>query len=182
MDGRLNFRWTALLSTALTWLLGGALAGCGGRELAEATGEPHGVVTSALTYPNGSNRTVTSRRVVYKDASGNYAAAAGLEAFRAAGAPDSDLYSIRIAEVDAPAVRNALVVMSAGQKVFEQRPLQRADGTGGGLVFVLRRRHLPQRHAGWALAGDEAAQPGVVASGHDVDGRGERQQLRPPLQ
>ena len=117
MNRRLNFRTPALLSAGLTWLLGGALAGCGGQELAEGSGESHGVVTSALTYPNGSGRTATSRRVVYKDSSRSYRAAVGLEAFRAAGAPDSDLYAIRIAEVDAPSVRNALVVMSAGQKI-----------------------------------------------------------------
>jgi hypothetical protein len=55
--------------------------------------------------------------VVYKDGSGNYQAAPGFEQFRAAGAPDSDLYNVRIAEVDAPLTREALVLMSAGQKI-----------------------------------------------------------------
>lgn len=104
----------------LVLLLGGALAGCGQPELeapevsgAEASWDSH---TQALSYPNGSSRTVVSRRVVYKDSSGNYRAAPGFEQFRAAGAPDGDLHKIRIAEVDAPSTREALVVLSAGQK------------------------------------------------------------------
>jgi hypothetical protein len=117
MHGWTHSLLPALTRAALTWLLGGALAGCAGADLPEDADAPRGVQASALSYPNGSSMTVTSRRVVYKDSSGNYHAAAGLEAFRAAGAPDSDLYAIRIAEVDAPSTRNALVVMSAGQKV-----------------------------------------------------------------
>ncbi len=117
MAGRTKFPRAAQLGAALAWLLGGALAGCGGPELVEEAGEPLGEQAAALSYPDGSARTVTSRRVVYKDGSGTYRAASGLEAFRAAGAPDSDLFNIRIAEVDAPATRNALVVMSAGQKI-----------------------------------------------------------------
>jgi len=112
MPGRTNFLWTPL-----KWLLAGALLGCGGPDLPESPVGPRGEQSFALTYPNGSARTVTSRRVVYKDASGHHQAAPGFEAFRAAGAPDSDLYPIRIAEVDAPTTRNALVVMSAGQKI-----------------------------------------------------------------
>jgi hypothetical protein len=108
---------TPLLQVTLTCLLAGLALGCGGQELPESPAGPSGMQSFALTYPNGSARTVTSRRVVYKDASGNYQAAPGFEAFRAAGAPDGDLYPIRIAEVDAPALRNALVVMSAGQKI-----------------------------------------------------------------
>ncbi|HYI01242.1 hypothetical protein [Hyalangium sp.] len=117
MPDRKNFPRLMLLPAALTWLLGGALLGCGGPESTEAPAGPTGVQSFALTYPDGSARTVTSRRVVYKDTSGNYQTAPGFEAFRAAGAQDSDLYPIRIAEVDAPSVRNALVVMSAGQKI-----------------------------------------------------------------
>jgi hypothetical protein len=117
MHDRKSSPRSALLHEALRWLLAGALLGCGGSEHLEDPDEAPGVRASALSYPDGSSRTVTSRRVVYKNASGGYQAAPGLEAFRAAGAPDSDLFNIRIAEVDAPALRNALVVMSAGQKV-----------------------------------------------------------------
>lgn len=117
MHGRTNFPWTPLLPATVSWLFAGVLLSCGGPELAESPAGPNSVQSFALTYPNGSARTVTSRRVVYKDASGNYQAAPGFEAFRAAGAPDGDLYSVRISEVDAPALRNALVVMSAGQKI-----------------------------------------------------------------
>lgn len=117
MQGRTKLPRAALSGAALTCLLGATLAGCGGPALPEGSSEPTGAVASALSYPDGSSRTVTSRRVVYKDSSGSYRAATGLEAFRAAGAPDSDLFTIRIAEVDAPATRDALVVMSAGQKI-----------------------------------------------------------------
>jgi hypothetical protein len=71
---------------------------------------------STQGFPDGSSMTVYSRRVVYKDSAGSYRAASGLEQFRAAGAPDSDLFKVRIAEVDAPATREAIVVISAGQK------------------------------------------------------------------
>lgn len=117
MQHRKKFPQVSLLPTALAWLLAGPLLSCGAPEPSELPAGPSGVQSFALTYPNGSAKTVTSRRVVYKDGSGNYQAAPGLEAFRAAGAPDSELYPIRIAEVDAPSIRNALVVMSAGQKI-----------------------------------------------------------------
>jgi hypothetical protein len=71
---------------------------------------------STQGFPDGSAMSVYSRRVVYKDSGGSYRAASGLEQFRAAGAPDGDLFKVRIAEVDAPATREAIVVMSAGQK------------------------------------------------------------------
>jgi hypothetical protein len=71
---------------------------------------------STQGFPDGSARSVYARRVVYQDSGGGYRAAAGLEQFRAAGAPDSDLFKVRIAEVDAPATREAIVIMSAGQK------------------------------------------------------------------
>lgn len=117
MQNRAKHRWSASPLVALTWLLGGVLTGCAGADFPEDSSELLGEQSSALTYPTGSSMTVTSRRVVYKDSSGRYQAAAGLESFRAAGAPDKDLFAIRIAEVDAPSVRNALVVMSAGQKI-----------------------------------------------------------------
>lgn len=109
--------WKHLLQAGVTWLCVGSLLSCGGPELTSDATEPPAEQSFALSYPNGSSRTVSSRRVVYKDASGNYQAAPGLEFFRATGAPDGDLHSIRIAEVDAPSLRNALVVMSAGQKI-----------------------------------------------------------------
>ncbi|HEY3444814.1 MAG TPA: hypothetical protein VGK67_00565 [Myxococcales bacterium] len=88
------------------------LAACGGPE-----GETDlGAQAQALTYPSGTARTVTSVRAVYKDGAGAYQAAAGFEALRAAGAPDAELYKVRIGEVDAPATRTALVFLSAGQK------------------------------------------------------------------
>lgn len=71
----------------------------------------------ALSYPSGVARTVLSRRVVLLNGSGVFQAAAGFEPFRAAGASDLVLHNIRIAEVDAPGVREALVIMSAGQKI-----------------------------------------------------------------
>lgn len=77
--------------------------------------EELGSASQALSYPNGTMMTVLSKRVVYKDASG-YHPAAGYEQFHAAGAADSDLHLIRIAEVDAPATRNAVVFLSSGQK------------------------------------------------------------------
>lgn len=98
----------------LALLLGGPLAGCGGPLETDDTLEAQ---PQALTYPSGGSRTVVSRRVTYRNASGAYQAAAGFEPFRAAGASDDTLHNIRIAEVDAPAVREALVVMSAGQKI-----------------------------------------------------------------
>jgi hypothetical protein len=117
MQDRTKFLRAASPFLVLTWLLGGALAGCGGTVLSEDSRGLLAEQSFALSYPEGSSKTVSSRRVVYKDASGSYRAAAGLEAFRAAGAPDSDLFAVRIAEVDAPGTRNALVVMSAGQKI-----------------------------------------------------------------
>ncbi|WP_228559521.1 MULTISPECIES: hypothetical protein [Myxococcus] len=105
----------------LALLLTGALAGCGGpMEPAPSAPEPEGALDAqaqALTYPSGSSQTVVSRRVVYRNGSGAYQATAGFEHFRAAGALDIALHNIRIAEVDAPAVREALVLMSAGQKI-----------------------------------------------------------------
>ncbi|WP_338864796.1 hypothetical protein [Myxococcus stipitatus] len=76
-----------------------------------------GAQAQRLTYPSGVARTVVSRRVVLLNGSGAFQAAAGFEPFRAAGASDLVLHNIRIAEVDAPGVREALVVMSAGQKI-----------------------------------------------------------------
>jgi len=99
---------------ALAALLAGVLvlAGCGAAE------EPAPLATQAqaLSYPNGTARTVTSVRAVYKDAAGAYHAAPGFEAIRAAGAPDAELFKVRIGQVDAPATRTALVFLSAGQK------------------------------------------------------------------
>ena len=104
------FRGAAVCGTIL------GLACCGA-PLPESPADAElGSLEQALTFPNGTMRTVLSRRVVYKDASGNYQAAAGLEYFRAAGAPDSDLHLVRLAEVDAPSTRTALVFLSAGQK------------------------------------------------------------------
>ncbi|NVJ03287.1 hypothetical protein HV824_34985 [Myxococcus sp. AM009] len=105
----------------LALLLTGALAGCGGpMEPDLSAPEPDSALDAqaqALTYPNGSSQTVVSRRVVYRNGSGAFQAAAGFEHFRAAGAFDGALHNIRIAEVDAPGVREALVIMSAGQKI-----------------------------------------------------------------
>ncbi len=111
-------RGWAVRGTALATLLGVSLMACGAADCpdSEPGAEDLGVSEQALTYANGAARTVLSRRVVYKDASGNYQAASGLEQFRAAGASDSDLHLIRIAEVDAPSTRNAVVFLSAGQK------------------------------------------------------------------
>jgi len=92
-----------------------AALGCGGLT-PEVGDRDLGQLEQELTYPDGSPRTVSSRRVVYKDASGNYQPASGLGQFRAAGAPDAALFKIRIAEVEAPSVRHAVVFMSAGQK------------------------------------------------------------------
>ncbi len=87
-----------------------ALAACG-VEVDEV-----GSLSQDLTYPSGTARTVTSVRAVYKDGSGNYQTASGFSALRNAGAPDSELFKVRIAQVDAPATRTALVFLSAGQK------------------------------------------------------------------
>ncbi|WP_240360183.1 hypothetical protein [Pyxidicoccus caerfyrddinensis] len=110
----------ANLWAGLALVLGGALAGCAPPE-PEALPVESAVAldaqSQALSYPNGSSRTVVSRRVVYKDASGNYQAAPGFEPFRAAGASDGTLHPIRIAQVEAPSVREAIVLMSAGQKI-----------------------------------------------------------------
>ncbi|KFE61964.1 hypothetical protein [Hyalangium minutum] len=117
MPGRTNFSRIPLRPAALSWLLTSALMGCGGPELEQSAEAPKAVQSFALSYPDGASKTVTSRRVVYKDASGTYRSAPGFEAFRAVGAADGDLYPVRISEVDVPSVRNALVVMSAGQKI-----------------------------------------------------------------
>jgi hypothetical protein len=91
-------------------------------ELAPIDGDAPEATSAARTalstqgFPDGSSMSVYSRRVVYKDSGGSYRAAFGFEQFRAAGAPDSDLFNVRIAEVDVPATREAVVVMSAGQK------------------------------------------------------------------
>ncbi len=90
------------------------LAGCGGADL--NAGQDLGEQAQALSYPNGTAMTVTSVRAVYKDGEGAYHAAAGFEAIRAAGAPDAELFKVRIGLVDAPATRTALVFLSAGQK------------------------------------------------------------------
>ncbi|NOJ98725.1 hypothetical protein HMI51_38115 [Corallococcus coralloides] len=98
----------------------GTLTGCAPPGPEDLPGEPQVTLDSqsqALAYPNGSSRTVVSRRVVYKDTSGGYQAAPGFEQFRAAGASDSTLHAIRIAQVDAPSVREAIVFMTAGQKI-----------------------------------------------------------------
>ncbi|MBL0693498.1 hypothetical protein JJE73_07750 [Comamonas sp. JC664] len=107
---RLSRRVVSRMNLAL--LLGGAVAGCGGAP------EPDALEAQAqsLTWPSGSSRTVVSRRVVTLNGV-TFQAAPGFEHFRAAGAPDLALHNVRIAEVDAPAVREALVVMSAGQKI-----------------------------------------------------------------
>lgn len=107
-------------SSTRTWALlsglaGVALCGCLGSDTGAAE-EGTGVLSQDLSYPNGTARTVTSKRVVYKDASGAYQAAPGFEQFRAAGAADSDLHLVRIAEVDTPVTRNAVIFLSAGQK------------------------------------------------------------------
>lgn len=105
----------------LALLLTGALAGCGGpMETDPSAPESGGALDTqaqALTYPSGSSQTVVSHRVVHRNSSGAFQATAGFEHFRAAGAFDIALHNIRIAEVDAPAVREALVIMSAGQKI-----------------------------------------------------------------
>jgi hypothetical protein len=95
---------------------------------------------------------VTSRRAVYKDASGTYRAAPGLEAFRAAGASDDDLHLVRIAEVDVPAVREALVVMSAGQKAS-------SSGHSNGLTG---------QAATWDSTCDGISCPGVTLDGRSL--------------
>lgn len=120
MDRKAVSRRVPYHRASLALVLGSALAGCMQMDLdapAEGVeGEASYALSATATYPSGSSRTVVSRRAVYKDASGSYRAASGLEQFRAAGAPDSDLFRVRIAEVDAPATREAIVVMSAGQK------------------------------------------------------------------
>ncbi|WP_342375156.1 hypothetical protein NVS55_28155 [Myxococcus stipitatus] len=98
----------------LALLLGAA--GCGGPLESGADGALEAQAQS-LSYPSGSARTVVSRRVVLLNSAGAFQAAAGFEHFRAAGASDLVLHNIRIAEVDAPGARDALVVMSAGQKI-----------------------------------------------------------------
>ena len=146
----------------LALALSSALAGCAQMELApadELAAEADGAweagdqaLTAAQTYPDGTGRTVVSRRVVYKDASGNYGAASGFEQFRAAGAPDSDLHLIRIAEVDAPSVRESIVLMSAGQKAS-------SSGHANGLTG---------QAASWDQSCDRVSCSGVTLDGRSL--------------
>ncbi|MGI5861878.1 MAG: hypothetical protein ACOX6T_07430 [Myxococcales bacterium] len=130
------------------------LTACGapGPLASTETGEP-GTLRQALTFPAGTTMTVHSRRVVYKDGSGKYHAAAGFEQFRAAGAPDADLHLIRIAEVDAPATREALVFISAGQMVSSS-----SDHENG----------LTGQAAGWYSTCDNVSCPNVTLDGRSL--------------
>ncbi|WP_237079427.1 hypothetical protein [Myxococcus xanthus] len=140
----------------LALLLTGALAGCGGpMEPAPSALEPEGAQDTqaqALTYPSGSSQTVVSRRVVYRNGSGAYQATAGFEHFRAAGALDIALHNIRIAEVDAPAVREALVLMSAGQKIS-------SSGHSSGVTG---------QASNWDASCDSASCPNVSLDGRSL--------------
>ncbi len=78
-----------------------------------------------LTYPSGGARTVVSRRVVYKNGSGAYLAAAGFEQFRAAGAPDLVLHNIRIAEVERR--RGETGIEYINRRLEAQRALNEVD-------------------------------------------------------
>lgn len=109
-------------------------------------------LAAAQTYPDGSARTVVSRRVVYKDSAGNYQAASGFEQFRAAGAPDSDLFLVRIAEVDTPSTREAIVIMSAGQKAS-------SSGHSNGLTG---------QASSWDQHCDNVSCPGVTLDGRSL--------------
>ncbi|ACY14682.1 hypothetical protein [Haliangium ochraceum] len=112
---RLRPGWfrVSLLALSCAWLSGCLDAAYDLQEDEPAALEPAAI--SVAGFADGSSMSVTSRRAVYWNGS-SYRAAPGLEAFRAAGAPDSDLYKVRIAEVDAPSTREAIVLMSAGQK------------------------------------------------------------------
>lgn len=107
---------------------------------------------STQGYADGSAMTVYARRVVYKDSGGSYRAAPGFEQFRAAGAPDSDLFKVRIAEVDAPATREAIVVMSAGQKAS-------SSGHANGLTGQL---------SNWDSTCDDSGCSSVVLDGRSL--------------
>ncbi|WNG58794.1 hypothetical protein F0U59_31725 [Archangium gephyra] len=152
-DVRIERLSVGLLS-AVTLVLGGTQAGCGQpeHESPEAPGEEQGTSASALSYPNGSGRTVVSKRVVYKDGSGNYQAAPGFEQFRAAGAPDGDLHNIRIAEVDAPLTREAIVLMSSGQKMSSSGHNSGVTGQG----------------ASWDATCDAVSCPNVTLDGRSL--------------
>lgn len=121
-------------------------------EAAPALASTGHAALSTLGFPDGSARTVYARRVVYRDSSGSYRAASGLEQFRAAGAPDSDLFKVRIAEVDAPASREAIVVMSAGQKAS-------SSGHSNGLTG---------QASDWDRYCNDSGCPGVVLDGRSL--------------
>ncbi|RKH07009.1 hypothetical protein D7V97_21870 [Corallococcus sp. CA053C] len=137
-------------------VLVGTLAGCAPPESeALLLGEPEAALDSqsqALSYPNGSSRTVVSQRVVYKDASGAYQPAPGFEQFRAAGASDSTLHAIRIAQVEAPSVREAIVFMTAGQKIS-------SSGHSSGVTG---------QSSNWDASCDDVSCPNVLLDGRSL--------------
>lgn len=139
----------SLQCAGLALALSCALFGC---AQAEGWDSDEHALATAQTYPDGSARTVVSRRVVYRSAAGNYQAASGFEPFRAAGAPDGDLFNIRIAEVDAPSVREAIVVMSAGQKAS-------SSGHSNGLTG---------QASNWDQGCDDVSCPGVTLDGRSL--------------
>lgn len=138
---------------------------CGAPPPLSSTDPEPGTLEQALTFPSGSTMTVHSRRVVYKDGSGGYHPATGLEQFRAAGAPDADLYSVRIAEVDTPATREALVFVSAGQKVSS------SSGHENGLTGQV---------ADWESSCDDVSCPNVSLDGRSLTMKLRTQGWLPP--